>query len=145
MKVYLAGPWSDRALMGPIAQQLDDRGHKITHPWWIVEKDIPDFEWDDRLREHALLDIQGVMNADVVLLINTKQSEGKAVEQGVAIACHIPIIAVGERGKPYLNVFHWLDNYTWCTSIDEAIAFLDSPKLWDRILDSDEEAQCQQI
>jgi hypothetical protein len=77
-----------------------------------------------------MLDKRGVKMADVLLLINSAKSEGKAVEQGLAIAYGIPIIAVGVRGVLSKNVFHYLDDYTWTQSVDDALKVMHWMQTW---------------
>lgn len=73
------------------------------------------------LKEQGEKDTQGVIDADVMVLLNSAKSEGKAVEQGIAIAMCIPIIAIGERGAQSNNVFHYMDDYTWVPTAEAAI------------------------
>src|SRR5689334_12067007 len=99
-RVYVAGPWVDREFAKNVAATLAARGYEITQDWWNFEsraaaaKDKPAF-----LNLCAELDKRGVRTADAVVLINSSKSEGKAVEQGLAIAYGIPIIAIGNRGE----------------------------------------------
>lgn len=126
--VYIAAPWADKADIPAIAKQLTARGHKITHKWWDYP-DIPeDGKADSYLKDCALNDLAGVYDAEVLLLINSKKSEGKAVEQGVAICQGIPIIAVGVRGAASKNVFHYIDNYIWVKDLADALEVLDDRK-----------------
>lgn len=123
--IYIAAPFRDREQMPAIATQLEDAGFHITHKWWLVDDVGHDDE--DHITtnaEHATKDIEGVLNADVVLLINTGKSEGKAIEQGVALAAGLPIVAVGKRGEHSSNLFHYLPDYKWVSTLDEAIECL---------------------
>ncbi len=122
MKIYLAAPWVDREQMPAIADELEARGHKITHPWWTVEVDDMDVPAHKKCAQQ---DVAGVFHADAVLLINSKKSEGKSVEQGIAIALGRPIVAVGKLGEHSQNVFHYLDDYHWVDSLSEAYRVID--------------------
>lgn len=134
MKIYIAAPWKDRELAKATAAQLEGIGHSITHKWWKQEADNEnehmksylDVYSHEFLKECALDDRMGVFNADAMLLLDTQKSEGKAVEQGLAIAYNIPIIAVGRLGSQSMNVFHHLDNYQWVETIDDAIEKLEA-------------------
>ena len=123
MKVYIAAPWIERDWIRVFAQQFDDRGITITHRWWDVEGDFADHP---RMQLCAKCDVQGVRNADVLVLYDAHKSEGKAVEQGIAIALNKPIVALGVIGAQSQNVFHHLDNYIWVDHPD---------KVWDALLD----------
>lgn len=110
MKVYIAAPWVDRELAREFAKRVEDRGITITHKWWEIEGEESDIE---KMEQCARLDWNGVADADRLILLNTRKSEGKAFEQGLACAFGIPIIAVGIRGAESKNVFHYLPDYTW--------------------------------
>ena len=120
-KVYIAAPWAIRGDMEEIAQKLEAKGHTITHRWWEAEN-VPESDRDAPfMRKMAVLDGQGVIDADVMLLINSAKSEGKAVEQGIALSYGLPIIVVGRRGEISKNVFHYLLNYLWYDDLESAI------------------------
>lgn len=121
MKIYLAGPWIHRDVMETIATKLESLGATITHRWWNTETDGRTLTDRDHAY-HAWLDENGVMEADAVLVINSTSSEGKAVEQGIALGLGIPIFIVGTRGEHSKNIFHYLSRYVWCPTIEEGIA-----------------------
>jgi hypothetical protein len=107
--------------MPEMASLFEEAGHKITHKWWEAE-DTPE---NDRtvnvLAEQAGLDMYGVRNCDALVLFSTGKSEGKAVEQGLALAWEKPIVAIGKRGEFSSNVFHYLGNYRWVETFDGAL------------------------
>lgn len=121
MRVYLAAPWIIRDQMEPIAKQLEDHGFELTHKWWTVEDLTESQRTSALLAEQATADFVGVHNADFILVINSSKSEGKAVEQGIALAKGIPIYIVGERGAMSANVFHYLENYRWHSTVESAV------------------------
>ena len=120
-KIYLAAPWDHKDEMPEIAEKLEAQGWTITRKWWQDDE-------ESKPLECATEDRNGVYNADCLLLINSKKSEGKAVEQGIAIARGIPIIAVGVKGEHAKNVFHHLPIYYWTEKLDTAIQILDFVK-----------------
>ncbi len=126
MNIYIAAPWAHRAQMPAIATKFEDAGHEITHKWWEVE-DVPeDTRSEEALRDQAILDVEGVLNGEVMVLINSAKSEGKALEQGIAIASGKEIYAVGQRGEHSKNVFHYLDNYTWFNTVEDVIEVMET-------------------
>lgn len=131
MKLYLAGPWLDRAVMPAMAKRVEDAGHTVTHKWWDVEGDIlklktenPDFDETAYMTEHAVLDRDAVHEADLLIVLNSQKSEGKATEQGMAIALDKPIIIIGTKGLASGNIFHYLKNYRWAADEDAAMDIL---------------------
>lgn len=119
-RIYVAAPWIARAEARDLATTLEAYGYTITQPWWQFEGDetgcTPEF-----LRKCGEADIRGVRTADALVLINSFKSEGKAVEQGLALAYGIPIIAIGARGAYSNNVFHYTLPYIWVRDSREAI------------------------
>jgi nucleoside 2-deoxyribosyltransferase len=122
MKVYLAGPWIARYSMPHYAQTIRDAGHTITHEWWRYDGEGEHKEDEKFLEQCAKNDVDGVKNSDIVIVWNTAKSEGKAVEQGLAIAYEKPIVVITPGEKPASNIFHYLrGNYTHVRSLPEAI------------------------
>lgn len=121
MRVYVAGPWRRRTEVAQAAEQIHAAGHIITHPWWEHE-DVP-LDWGlhekyrRELATQARKDFQAVEGAEVVVVMNLEQSEGKAVEQGIALALEIPIIVVG---APVLNIFQYL--FVQVDTLEDALA-----------------------
>lgn len=126
LRIYIAAPWIEKAQMSDISARIENAGHQITYKWWDVE-DTPESDLTlPILREQATNDVLGVRNADILVVLNTAKSEGKALEQGIAIAGNKPIIIVGRRGEFSKNVFHYLDNYRWVVDVDSALAVLET-------------------
>lgn len=123
MKLYLAAPYSEKDFMTRIVVPFEADGHHITHKWWKHEKTIEESTPEMRMGQ-ALDDARGVADADVLVMFNLTMSEGKAVEQGIAIAHSKPILAVGKAGEHSRNVFHFLAHYKWVAGVDEAIEVL---------------------
>ena len=124
MKVYVAAPWADRVKAESIANEIRKSGHQITHEWWRFEN-VPEGNRNDEFhRICAIVDSYGVRDADVIVLLNSMKSEGKAVEQGIAIALGKKIIAMGKRGEHSKNVFHYMDNYVWVDSLYDVVEIL---------------------
>lgn len=110
-RVYVAAPWEDRKGAAVISNILEAAGFKITHKWWAWEGEEENASWEFK-QECAALDVRGVRTADVVVLLNSKKSEGKATEQGLAMAYGIPIVVIGDKSKR-CNIFQTLDCFHW--------------------------------
>lgn len=123
-KVYLAGPWIDREKMPDIAKVLEANGHSITHPWWQYEGEGEEHETDEFMRLCAVKDYEGVVNADAVVVYNSAKSEGKATEQGIAIAHDKRIILWTPGEKPTSNVFHHMYHYKHVKTLDQVLEAL---------------------
>lgn len=121
MRIYLAAPWVDRDLAQRYAKFIESKGHVITHPWWNYEGADQTLESEEFLKDCAKHDVAGVETADVVIVLNTNKSEGKAVEQGLAIAFEKPIICMTPGAAPTHNIFHHLSNYRHVKTMEQAV------------------------
>lgn len=114
MKVYLAGPYAARELLGEYAIELADIGISVTSRWLLETHDITpgtqkaavDLS-DEEVSAHAIADLADVEAADVLVLftaanVGFEGGGGRHVETGVAIALNKPVVVVGEPE----NVFH---------------------------------------
>lgn len=114
MRVYVAAPWTHKEDAREAAALIEREGHEITEPWW----DHPDTNDPVELEDQAARDIHGVEHSDALVLLNLAKSEGKAVETGIALARHIPILLVGDKS----NVFHSLtDDFYQFTTVQAAV------------------------
>ena len=125
-KVYLAGPWINRDKMPDIAKVLEANGHSITHKWWQYDGEGEQHENLEFLRKCAVDDYRGVENADVVLVYNSAKSEGKSVEQGIALALDKRIILWTPSEKPSSNIFHYMRHYKNVKTLDQALEIIRS-------------------
>lgn len=117
MRVYIAAPFVHKQQAAGAALLLEARGFTITKRWW-EHRDVDgekqpngstlySSEQRAELQQQAFEDVEGVLSADVVVVLNLCTSEGKAVEQGIAIAERIPVLVYAPFGG-YLNVFQHL-------------------------------------
>ncbi len=119
--IYLAAPWSRRRFARTVAQQIRKAGHVIVSRWHDEWADRDDKHVsDEEFQNEAAYDVYDVRHSDLMIVLNLVKSEGKAVEQGIALASGIPIIVVGDRS----NVFHYLPEVTIVDSVDSVVAAL---------------------
>lgn len=126
MRIYLAAPFQHRLLAEDVAREiLEPAGHTITEKWW-THRDVEGFPHapnveNDELTLQAARDLDGVLTADVLIVLNTAPSTGgKEVETGIAITMCIPVIVVGRR----TNIFHYLPGVKFAGSVTEALEML---------------------
>jgi nucleoside 2-deoxyribosyltransferase len=112
--IYLAAPWSFRHRARVVASLLRAEGHTITSHWHDIEADTKDPE---TLQMEAMHDLSDIDEADILVLLNTETSEGKAVEFGYALAQGLLLMVVGERS----NVFHYLPEVVVVPDLPAAI------------------------
>lgn len=126
MIIYCAGPWAHRqAIHDVVAPYLRRAGHQIISRWhdeWADQNDTTDPEI---LRTEAWIDWQDLRHAEVLVVMNYQVSEGKAVEQGIALERGIPIILVGTPS----NVFHHLPHVRCVETLEDTLPLLAQPWL----------------
>jgi len=88
MKVYVASKWEERPRVQAVMAYLRSFGHTITYDWTHCEQ----FS-----QEQAQRDVQGVMDADILIFIAEEDLpyKGAYVEFGIAVARGIPIYVTG--------------------------------------------------
>ena len=126
MRLYIAAPWSEKEKAAKAAQvALMEAGHEVTSRWIDRDPDPePDYSDGSKYRGEAINDIEDIINANMVVLLNPDTpSQGRHVETGIAVAMLKPVIVVGER----TNVFHHL-RCPRVDTVEEAIAEL---KQWE--------------
>lgn len=127
MRVYVAAPWVRKTDAINAGKVLETEGFEVTSRWFFHEGDPTDstgIKCDDgAIIAQALEDIEDVLSADVVLILQLEKSEGKAVETGIAIANDIPFIVVGDRS----NIFQTLSEGLFPT-LEDAIGFLNTKR-----------------
>lgn len=93
MRVYVASKFENTLAVQVMHQVLREAGHEITHDWTVedlaAENDV------NLALECAIDDVEGVENADAVVLLMHPNMKGAWVEVGIALARFIPIIIVG--------------------------------------------------
>ena len=115
-KVYIAGPWKRKDEAAAAAAAFDAAGFAITQAWWLYDNnEDPSLD----LGQCATNDINGVLGAHFLVLLNLELSEGKAVETGVALITNKCIVLVGEPS----NIFHHLEAINKVADIPSAITF----------------------
>lgn len=113
-KVYVAAPWTHKDTAAEVAALFEQAGFAITRDWWKYDNET---DPDLALAQCAYDDVVGVVEADIVIVLNLEKSEGKSVETGIALACMKSIIVVGERS----NIFHHLEAITMVPTVEEAL------------------------
>ena len=100
-KIFCAGPWLDRPQMQAIATKLQEAGHTITSRWVFEHPDLPPTSpgYLELVKEQAMQDIEDLAKAEVMVYLNSRMSEGKATELGMAMLLRIPILVIGKAER----------------------------------------------
>jgi nucleoside 2-deoxyribosyltransferase len=126
MRIYLAGPWARREEVREARKAFLAAGIEVNAQWL----DVPDIAQAGQtvetqehlydLRAEAQRDLDDIAKSDAMVVMNLEKSEGKAVEQGIAIAQGLPLVVVGRRS----NVFQYLERVRVFDTVDDAIAYI---------------------
>lgn len=89
--VYICGASAEIDRVERFARAAEERGARITHPWWKVMREVAkpdrDLPREERI-EHASADLAGIRSATIVLVLVPAPgivSKGQLAELGVAI------------------------------------------------------------
>lgn len=121
MKIYIASSWKDRRrIKATWIDPLIDQGHEITHDWTEMEDDrldtignpLRDINYH---RECAHADIQGVVDAELLLVIMDSPIKfysyrGCWTEIGVRIGTNRILKENGKREAPIILYNPWTDS-----------------------------------
>lgn len=124
MEIYLAGPWARREEVREARKAFLAADISVNAQWLDVELkpnagDTAESQaaagYD--MSEEASRDLADIAMSDAMVVMNLEKSEGKAVEQGIALATRMPLIIVGKR----TNVFQYLPEVFLVDSVEEAV------------------------
>ena len=133
MKVYVAGKFEDRFEIRTVMNRLRAVGHEVTHDW--TYEDPGDLQGDalaSFLTHCAEADMNGVLEADILVLINHKLAFGAAAEMGMAIAWGKVVYVVGPEIRD--NIFFHLkeaDGMRLFSDLDSCLAAIEEDSLAD--------------
>jgi nucleoside 2-deoxyribosyltransferase len=123
MKAYVASKFEEAPLASDVMRELEALGHIITHDWTNENADgLSGGALTTYLRECAERDVKGVVDCDVLVLLNHPHGKGMFTELGIAIARKKRIIVV-QRSLSN-NIFLFLSECECVSTIDEAIGLV---------------------
>lgn len=87
-------------------QALQEAGHDITFNWTMIEHLRPYDTNSSASEDAAIRESQGVMNADVLVVLSHESGVGMYVELGIAIGNGIPVRVVTNTKDSHTMFFH---------------------------------------
>ncbi len=117
LRVYIAAPWAFRHAAAAMGIRCEEAGLTVARAWWDEDPTVD-------LATAAQADWDALASADGLIVLQYGVSEGKAVEQGLALLLLPPtnpilvVSPVGERG----SIFQMLPRFRLVQTEDEAIA-----------------------
>jgi len=94
MKFFVSGKIGVEGDAKEVMEALRTAGHEITFDWTAVEHLKPYDEKAEACRMAAVVDVSGVKEADVFVIIPHERGIGMYIELGIAINSEIPIRVV---------------------------------------------------
>jgi hypothetical protein len=142
VKVYIAAAWVRKEDARAARELIQaDQSHLVTSRWidrpdageanlagYYGDQDHRGSDLGRSLAEQSIGDLHDIYEADAFILINgvARESEGKVVETGYALAFDLIPIGVGQP----TNVFHYHPNFVWVESVEDAKKVLDGEYHW---------------
>lgn len=129
MKIYVASRTENRKKVSEIHEKLKKKGCKITTDWTKHKNIKPYKKNPEKSKEYSEEDINGVRDADVLILLTTKESsKGMYIELGAAIILKLltgkpEIFIVGDYNTESIFYFHPVVNRV--NSIEDVIKKLE--------------------
>jgi hypothetical protein len=105
MKLFVTGKAGEESVARSAMQSLKRAGHEITFDWTSIPHLKPYTENVAASRKTAVLETQGVMDAEAVVLLAHEKGIGMYVELGMAIAWRKPVFVIGDM-TPTMFLFH---------------------------------------
>lgn len=123
MKVYVAGKFEEKNRVSALMLTLKELGHTITHDWTTAtEEGQTPSTLCDYLEKQSILDYNGILNCDVVIVLAHPEGKGLYVEMGIALSAYKPVIYVD---RPDTNcIFDCYSSVIPVNTIEQAITVL---------------------
>lgn len=136
VSLYVAGKFDDRDEIHKKINAFREDGYKITHDWTQVEGLGDSSSSDNQSPYHAHVDLEGVKNANMVVMImdDFKYAyRGSFTELGAALALHKRVLLYNphhaekdpkKQSYSMSNVFYWHPYIIHFTEWDKLVAYL---------------------
>jgi hypothetical protein len=89
VKIYVIGKWEEKPRVDAFMRKLERLGHEITYDWTRVDGTKAD------VVNEARNDLDGVLNAQLVVCLYHPKARGGLVEIGAALSNGKPVWLVG--------------------------------------------------
>ena len=120
MRIYVAGSMYDPGIMEVrfVQERLRACGHTITYDW--TAQPISETGAPDERRELAEAERDGVLSADLLILLDHNRPRGALIETGMALGTGKEALVLLEPGRSP-SLFYHLPNCTIIASRDDLL------------------------
>lgn len=115
-RVYIASGLENAMAAELVRDDFLAAGWEITHDW--TQHGSVQAEGEERIREIALAEIQGVVSADVVVVL-LPGGRGTHAEMGIAIGSRRPVLVVGDTWENGRQCAFYFAPDVWQLELDE--------------------------
>lgn len=123
MKFYVATAFGNKDEASEVMRALEDKGHSITYDWTKYEKDISQMEEGEERQlvaiDASLKDYQGVVDCDVLIVIDKPLCISTHTELGIALPIKKRVVVV--HNEESRNLFFNLPFVHLVDTIEEAM------------------------
>lgn len=122
MRVYVASKFENTKAVREAQAALKDDGHIISHDWTFENAEaLAGSALEAYLQGCAERDMEGVINADALLLINYTGCAGAYVELGMALASGRFVVVIdGHHPEKPRNIFFHLAHVHHAKDLEDA-------------------------
>lgn len=123
MKIFVAGKFEEKERVRRAMTFLKSKGHEITCDWTQATLEgLTDIELRAHYRKHARIDMQGVEEAELFVLLLHEHGKGLWTELGMALMKHIPVI-VSQPNPEVDAIYLYMPQVTIFNSDELALAW----------------------
>lgn len=106
MKFYVSGKLGAEGGAQHAMEALCAAGHEITIDWTKLPHLRPYDAHPAECRQASVMEVEGVRQADCVVLVSARGGKGLFVELGIALACEIPVRVISREPEPTIYLLH---------------------------------------
>lgn len=130
MRIYVASKFNRAADVKVVQGKLKAAGHTITLDWTShTVAGLTGQEREDALARFAQLDLDGVVEADALVMVHDEASRGAFCEVGIALGRGIPVYVLGGRGASpdRAPIFYSLPYVRHFDTVEELLELFSDP------------------
>lgn len=106
MKVFVSGKTGREQETRALMTALEQNGHVVTFDWTTLPHLRPYADHTAEAREAAIQELQGVLAAEVLVVLADERGVGMYVELGAALALGKPVVAISEGESRTMFMHH---------------------------------------
>ena len=106
VRFFVSGKIVDEKKAKDVMKLLRSAGHEITFDWTTIGHLRPYDENSDLSRDAAIKECEGVLSADVLIVLAHEKGIGMYVELGIALGAGIPVRVIADQESRTMFFHH---------------------------------------